>query len=122
MRETKSYVNITNKNNFIKTIHGIFNINLLDNRYAVGTEYSIIDKNLYLIVPCGNLTKNPTVNLNKNLNSSELRTEASRGGKTFCVKKKTKWIFKKFKYHGKGYKVKKVNTLSKITFRLGRSH
>jgi hypothetical protein len=28
----------------------------------------------------------------------------------------------KFKYRGKGFKVKKFNKLSKITFRLGKSH
>lgn len=40
----------------------------------------------------------------------------------FPLKWKIKWYFKKFKYHGKGFKVKKFNKLSKITFRLGKSH
>jgi hypothetical protein len=38
------------------------------------------------------------------------------------IRSKIKWNFKKFKYHGKGYKVKKFNKLNKITFRFGKSH
>lgn len=35
---------------------------------------------------------------------------------------KLSWDFLKFKYHGKGYKIKKFNTLGKLTFRFGKSH
>lgn len=40
----------------------------------------------------------------------------------FFFKKKTQWTFLKFKYHGKGFKIKKYNSLNKITLRFGKSH
>lgn len=32
------------------------------------------------------------------------------------------WNFKKIRYHGKGYKIRKCNKLSKLTCRFGKSH
>jgi hypothetical protein len=61
---------------------------------------------------------NATTYLSKGLKNSTRLTEISK----YLLKKKTQWTFLKFKYHGKGYKIKKYNQLHKVTLRFGKSH
>lgn len=62
------------------------------------------------------------LNFNKTIHIHSGVLKKNKNDLKYLFKNKIKWIFKKFKYHGKGYKVKKFNSLSKITFRLGKSH
>jgi len=62
-----------------------------------------------------------------NLNKTVYETQANIQrnyvtAKNYPLRYKLKWRFKKFKYRGKGFKIKKFNKLSKITFKLGKSH
>lgn len=62
------------------------------------------------------------INLNKTIHFNMYSFLLKKKKLVYVLKTKIKWYFKKFKYHGKGYKIKKFNCLSKITFRLGKSH
>lgn len=119
----KSFINICNKSNYLKTKMCAFNLNVLDNRCKSPTTLETINKKLYVILPCANLQHKVNINLNKNfICTIDGCVSYKEPSKVFSIVMKLKWVFRKFKYHGKGYKIKKITKLRKLTFRFGRSH
>lgn len=74
---------------------------------------------IYTPAPTGD---NALVNLNGTVYRGGIHYINHTERYTNLLKWKVRWKFRKFKYRGKGFKIKKFNTLSKLTFKLGKSH
>jgi len=106
----------------VKTNYNLFLVNVLKNKTKTKIKFkNKNNKKNYIINNTSNvfnffLSFNKTLHINKNnfINTQKILS--------FLLKYKLKWNFKKIKYRGKGFKVKKFNKLCKITFRLGKSH
>ena len=99
----------------------IFVIYFLNKKKRIKLRFKKLKKKTLLI----NTTpyyKNYFVNYNKTIHFDYNKSKINNTYLFFLFKNKFKWIFNKFKYRGKGFKVKKFNRLSKITFRFGKSH
>lgn len=93
----------------------------LSNKKFCKTGFNTKKINSTIIVPNeGDLLS--WYNYNHSVVGQPLKTNFKKLLFRFPLRWKIKWYFRKFKYHGKGFKVKKFNKLSKVTFRLGKSH
>jgi len=120
--ENKVFTQILLRTLAIKTKSDVFLVNLLKNRKKSDVKFkSKTKQNTIIIFNTGQIA-NFLINLNKNIQININRPIFAKKRLIFLLRKKIKWNFNKIKYNGKGFKVKKFATLSKITFRLGKSH
>lgn len=100
----------------------LFLINLLDIKKRVRLRFKDKTKKKTILINPSPSFYHYYINLNKSIHFNTSVYINTMKKILFILKNKIKWNFKKFRYHGKGYKIKKFNKLSKITFRFGRSH
>jgi len=106
----------------VKTPYNVFIINVLKKKIKTKINFkNKTNKKNYIINNTANIF-NFFLSLNKTLHINKNNFVTTYKNILFLLKYKLKWNFKKIKYRGKGFKVKKFNQLSKITFRLGKSH
>lgn len=117
------------KKNIIININKIFIcLNILENKKKIKKFKIKTKKNKTIICTFLKKTKYSYFNNNKtiygNINYKNLKKNIlnKKCKYRYILRKKIKWTFKKFKYRGKGFKIKKFKRYSKITCRLGRSH
>lgn len=117
------------KKNIIININKIFIcLNILENKKKIKKFKIKTKKNKTIICTFLKKTKYSYFNHNKtiygNINYKNLKKNIlnKKCKYRYILRKKIKWTFKKFKYRGKGFKIKKFKRYSKITCRLGRSH
>ena len=122
-------LNFLKKSIILNTNNVFISLNILDNKKKIKkfkiktkknktvistflkkSDYSILNSNFTIY---GNIN---TTNLQRFILNKKRKKEK------YLLRKKIKWIFKKFKYRGKGFKIKKFKRYSKITCRLGKSH
>lgn len=114
---------LTNKKLTFKTCKTVVNLVKVDLRHSFGYNSLVPKSNCnFAVFTPGDLTVTNT-SLNSNLvqrrrdNYWHALPHAKYGASS-----KLKWFFYKFKYHGKGLKVKKSTKSSTVDFNLGSSH
>ncbi len=100
----------------------VFMINLLRKRIKTPIRFPLKSKKKMSIITSSPDILNYYINYNNSIQYNRHVYKPDPGVMCYLLKYKVKWNFKKFKYHGKGYKVKKFNSLGKVTFRFGKSH
>lgn len=96
---------------------------LLDRRRKVKINFPTTKKKTALLTGSPIDKEHYFFNLNKTIYQTNIdRRRNYITAKKYPPRLKIKWKFKKFKYRGKGFKIKKFNKLSKITFKMGKSH
>lgn len=117
------FININQKNLIIKTKNKcLFNINILTKKKRVRLRFKNKSKKKTYLITTSPLFDNFYISYNKTIQFNKNNFTYDLKKLKFLLKNKIKWNFKKFRYQGKGYKIKKFNVLSKITFRFGKSH
>lgn len=112
------------KNNFIiKITDNVFVCGAhLDKKRRVKLKFSSCKTKTTIVAPVYCPDTNFRVSNNNALETSPATWSFVKKKKTYPFRQKIKWSFIKFKYRGKGFKVKKFNSKRKLTFRLGKSH
>lgn len=100
----------------------LFSCYVINKRKKLKIKFKKKLKKKVILLQGSPFLKNFFINLNKTIHFNINNFFFLKKKLVYALKLKIKWYFKKFKYHGKGYKIKKFNCLSKITFRLGKSH
>lgn len=117
------FINLNKKTLIIKTkINSLFNINILTNKKRVRLKFKNKSKKKTILITPSPLVESFYISYNNTLQINYKNYVHNFKMLKFLLKNKIKWNFKKFRYQGKGYKIKKFNRLSKITFRFGKSH
>ena len=117
------FVNFLPKSFIIKLCSDrLFTVTTLLNRKKTKIRFLQKKKTKKMVITSNPQTFNYYINLNNTLQFNPLHFSTIKNNLIYLLRGKIRWTFKKFKYHGKGYKVKKFNKLSKITFRFGKSH
>lgn len=117
-------INIVKKTVIVKTETDVaVCIAFLDKRRKIKINFPTYKKKVYLATASPLDEDYFFMNFNKTVYESNLKMQRTYvTPKKYPLRYKLKWRFKKFKYRGKGFKIKKFNTLSKITFKMGKSH
>lgn len=96
--------------------------NILNKRIRTKLKIKNRIKKKNLLIYPNLLTNFFFLNFNNTLHFNQLIDCYLKKKILYILRRKLKWNFQKFKYHGKGYKIKKFDRLSKITCRFGKSH
>jgi hypothetical protein len=115
-------INILPKILVIKTVNNIFAVNIIKKRRKIKIKFKKKKKKINMFITSNPLIQNFFINYNKTIQYNTRLFVYKFKSSLYLLRNKLKWNFIKFKYRGKGFKVKKFNKLSKITFRLGKSH
>jgi hypothetical protein len=116
-------LNNKSENNVLINISNEYNYWCIDLSNEVTNQINFKElesKESMLILPVPNYNFIISSNINFKVNKKN-RNSISKSLKTSLLTKYI-WNFRKVRYHGKGYKIRKCNKLSKLTCRFGKSH
>lgn len=116
-------LNNKSENNVLINISNEYNYWCIDLSNEVNNQINFKElesKESILILPVPNYNFIISSNINFKVNKKN-RNSISKSLKTSLLTKYI-WNFRKVRYHGKGYKIRKCNKLSKLTCRFGKSH
>lgn len=124
MVDTKNVfsTNIVPRFCIIKAYSTLFAASILSRRRKIKLKYKQKSKKKTVLIINSPIIHNFIINYNKTIQYNKNYYSLFAKKTLYVFRHKIKWHFIKFKYRGKGFKVKKFNKLSKITFRLGKSH
>lgn len=111
---------LSNNKIIFKSGNTFVNMTILSDFFFLKNKTNI-SKNFVLFTPINAITSKCTLNTNT-VQKSQKTYYKDTGFLTFGALDKLRWFFYKFKYQGKGLKVKKSTNRSTILFNLGSSH
>ncbi len=116
-------LNNNSENNILVNVSSEYNYWCIDLSNEVNNQINFKElesKSSVLILPVPNYSFKISSNTNFKVNKKS-KNSSTKSLKTSLLIKYI-WNFKKVRYHGKGYKIRKCNKLSKLTCRFGKSH